>query len=42
MGLDSLQKFPILLAKVTSGLEPTEMFAAAFGHLRRKNSPEKH
>jgi hypothetical protein len=38
----SLQEFPVLLAKVTGGLEPTEMFPAAFGHLRPKNPPEKH
>jgi hypothetical protein len=38
----SLQEFPVLLAKVTGGLEPTKMFPATFGHLRRKNLPKKY
>jgi hypothetical protein len=38
---DALQEFPVLSVKVIGGLEPTETFPTAFGHLWRKNPPEK-
>jgi hypothetical protein len=42
ISIQSLQEFSVLLANVTGGLEPTEIFLTNFGHWRRKNPPKKH